>query len=115
MIERIALSEAVAFKVCVDPWGLLRPDKFVIYLPTIEAAGRLHDALAPLVSELDVQQLPFTAPLDQRGAVSLGFDPHGAWSTNWESPAGVVWCAVCSRSPLSRQSNTARHDRLMPH
>ncbi|MFH8252452.1 hypothetical protein ACH3VR_18945 [Microbacterium sp. B2969] len=75
IVERIAASDAAAFKVASDPWGLLRSDKCVVYLRSLVEARRLAAELGQVLADDDVQQLAFTAALDERGAVSLGFDP----------------------------------------
>ena len=75
--------EIPAFKVGRDLPGVLRPDKFVIYAPSLDVLERLRTALVPVLDGLDAQGVPFTAPVDQAGLLSWGVDPPESESVSW--------------------------------
>jgi len=63
------------FKIGSDVNGVLRPDKLVLYFPTLE---RLHAAAADLQSRLDgvaPHGVPFSSEISGDGLLSWGMDP----------------------------------------
>jgi len=75
------------FKVGADATGVLRPDKLVLYFPTIDA---LHEAAAALARGLDgvaAHGVPFTAGIAGDGLLSWGLDPpQTARVAAWQAP-----------------------------
>jgi hypothetical protein len=67
-------------KLGAGPYGLLRPDKLVLYYASFDA---LYNAASRLMSALDGVRphgVPFTAPLAGEGLLSWGIDPPvGSW------------------------------------
>lgn len=69
-------SEAIAFKVGGDVFGVLRPDKMVIYFSTHAALMNLGAALQAKLTGVRAHGVPFTASLDSEGLISCGADPR---------------------------------------
>jgi hypothetical protein len=66
---------ALGGKLGVGPYGVLRPDKLIVYFASFEA---LHNAAAELTTTLAgirAHGVPFTAPLSGDGLLSWGMDP----------------------------------------
>jgi hypothetical protein len=74
----LADSGAWAFKVAASPGDTLRPDKMVAYFSTMETLERAVRELAPALSGLPAQGVPFSVGLSDDGLLSWGIDP--AWS-----------------------------------
>lgn len=71
-------APAGGLKIGKGPIGLMRPDKMVIYFPT---RATLEDAMGRLLNRVagaPAQGVPFSAPLDNDGLISFGFDPARA-------------------------------------
>lgn len=75
LVSRLADLAVPAFKLGRDLPGLLRPDKMVIYLETLERVRQVAGALRPLMAGTGVQGVPFTCPLGDDGLLSWGMDP----------------------------------------
>jgi hypothetical protein len=69
-------SEAIAFKVGGDVFGVLRPDKMVIYFSTHAALMNAGTAIQAKLAGIRAHGVPFTAPLDSDGLISCGVDPQ---------------------------------------
>ncbi len=68
-----------SFKVGAGVEGVLRPDKLVAYFPSLDALRRAAEELAPAISGLSPQGVPFTAAFTPDGLLSWGVDPdHNA-------------------------------------
>ncbi|MGO9439273.1 MAG: hypothetical protein ACLPXM_01900 [Terriglobales bacterium] len=84
--------KARGFKVGKDLYGVLRPDKFIVYL---ESDAHLHETaslLAPALSGMDVQITPFTANWDAEGLLSWGMDPpSGERLSTWQGTSWRRW------------------------
>jgi hypothetical protein len=80
-----ALPRAHAFQVKVgaDAWGLLRPDKVVVYFPSFERLSELAFALAENLAGIPAHGVPFTSEIAGGGLLSWGVDPPG-----WVLPGG---------------------------
>lgn len=78
-----------AFKLARDLYGILRPDKFVVYVPTLEQLAATVNALLPKLGGVRAHGIPFTAEIDAAGLMSWGMDPPrdeqlSAWQgTSW--------------------------------
>ncbi|MCB8980794.1 MAG: hypothetical protein H6657_25570 [Ardenticatenaceae bacterium] len=75
IVEALSQSPAAAFKLGADAAGLLRPDKFVVYLPNFEALSETAALLENALKDTPVHGVPFTAPIDSAGLLSWGMDP----------------------------------------
>ena len=71
----VVRSDALAFKVGGDVFGVLRPDKLVVYFANHSALMATVDALRSALRGLRAHGVPFTAPLDADGLISCGVDP----------------------------------------
>ena len=73
--EALAQSAAFQWKVGADVFGLLRPDKLVVYFREL---ADLQEAAARIVEKLEgcpAHGVPFTAEVAGRGLLSWGIDP----------------------------------------
>jgi hypothetical protein len=106
-------SEAIAFKVGATLPCLLRPDKFVAYFQTYDAALTMARQLAVALSNLPAQGVPLTAQLSDDGLLSWGIDPPAATRV-WDE--GASWRQLLTRrmaatiKTLIRDPSTARRD-----
>jgi hypothetical protein len=85
---------AHAFKVGASAHGLLRPDKLVIYLKSIERMGALARRLATDLAGARVCPVPFTADAGGDGLVSWAVDPQAG---SCEAEMGRSWRVWVSR------------------
>lgn len=122
-LEVLTGLEAPHFKVARDVYGLLRPDKLVIYLPTFDALAALARALAQRLEGTPVHGVPFTSELAGQGLLSWGMDPPRLTrALPWlERPSWRLWVtnalaiALCAaRAQPSQQVEPERFalDRL---
>jgi hypothetical protein len=75
IVECIAESDAHHFKVGNDAYGILRPDKIVIYFRSFDSLRETGRAIANRLSGCPPQGVPFTAALDGSSLLSWGIDP----------------------------------------
>jgi hypothetical protein len=75
VLAALAAARAPQFKVGVDAWGLLRPDKIVAYFPSFERLGEAAGAVAERLGGAPAQGVPFTAEIAADGLLSWGVDP----------------------------------------
>jgi hypothetical protein len=68
---------ARAMKIGGDMYGLLRPDKCVIYFATFESLADAAQRLDRALAGLPVHGVPFTATLGSSGLLSWGIDGLG--------------------------------------
>lgn len=74
-VEVLTETQAPSFKIGIDAYGLLRPDKIVAYFAGFD---ELRDAADRLLSRLEgypSHGVPFTAELGGGGLLSWGIDP----------------------------------------
>lgn len=71
-------SDAFAFKVGGDVFGVLRPDKLVAHFASHHSLMNTANALGSKLRGMRAQGVPFTAPLDANGLISLGVDPSSS-------------------------------------
>jgi hypothetical protein len=77
--EAFSYSGATQFKVAMELDGLLRPDKLIAYFPSKDAVLAAACAVAPIVANLRVHAVPFSAATDNAGRLSWGMDPATSW------------------------------------
>ncbi len=70
-----AQSRAWSLKVGADVYGLLRPDKIVIYVKTFTDLQEIAERLLRSLSGCPGQGVPFSAELAERTLLSWGIDP----------------------------------------
>ncbi|MEP6618675.1 MAG: hypothetical protein ABJE47_05155 [bacterium] len=71
-------------KLGSDVMGLLRPDKLVIYFPSLERLLAVAREAERTLHGISAQGVPFTAPIDDLGLLSWGVDPP-------EADSGQAW------------------------
>jgi hypothetical protein len=75
VVECLADSEAYHFKVGDDAYGLLRPDKIVIYFRSFETLEEAASRIAARLVDCPAQGVPFAAALNGSNLLSWGVDP----------------------------------------
>ncbi len=83
LVDTVSDTKAFSFKIGNDAYGLLRPDKIVLYFDTKEDALAAGGILKTAFNDLPVQGVPFTSQLDERGLVSWGIDPPQSPGLSW--------------------------------
>jgi len=68
-------SEAVHCKMGNDVYGLLRPDKFVVYFTTLQACQEMASLLMQKLAGLPAHGVPFSSEIGGDGLLSWGIDP----------------------------------------
>lgn len=71
----LAAHPAHAFKVGDDAYGLLRPDKMVVYFSSLEELANAAGDLADCLKDVPAHGVPFTAEIGGEGLLSWGMDP----------------------------------------
>jgi hypothetical protein len=103
-------SSATAFKIGQDVFGLLRPDKFVVYFETLPALQELAGQISRRLAGTQSHGVPFTAALSGDGLLSWGIDPaHGTQALPWqEQESWRLWITNrLARSLLAARNSTA--------
>ena len=75
VVECLANSEAYHFKVGDDGYGLLRPDKIVLYFRSFAALEEIACSIAERLPDCPAQGVPFTAAFNGSRLLSWGVDP----------------------------------------
>jgi hypothetical protein len=100
-----------AFKVGATPFGALRPDKLVIYPDGRVQLRRVAEELVRVLDDVEVQGVPFAAPIDPRGLLSWAIDPG-------DDPArrGASWRTTVAESlasTIARSCGQASHEAIV--
>jgi hypothetical protein len=74
-VEVASALKAPRFKVGKDVYGLLRPDKIVVYFERFEEVQEAADRLRQRLGGCPAHGVPFTAELAGEGLLSWGTDP----------------------------------------
>ena len=74
-LEAISPDDVCRFKLGRDVYGLLRPDKMVLYCDDFPALQRTAERLLVALQGIPAQPVPFTAALSDDGLLSWGADP----------------------------------------
>jgi hypothetical protein len=91
-VEALRHVSCPAFKVGGDAFGLLRPDKLVVYFATVEDLQRAADAINGSVAGVGVQGVPFSGVIDSTGLTSWGMDPPAeSWSASLPAQSWRQW------------------------
>jgi hypothetical protein len=75
IVQCFVNTQVPAFKLGIDGFGLLRPDKLIAYFSTYDALEETARSLEKVISGYPVQGVPFTAALTKNGILSWGIDP----------------------------------------
>lgn len=85
--EAISPEHVYRFKVARHPWGLLRPDKFVLYLRDESSFRHTAEVLTDTVSDHSGQGVPFAGDLGDGELLSWGKDPSvKEFNAEWRDP-----------------------------
>ena len=105
-------SAAYHFKVGSDVYGLLRPDKIVLYFNHFAELQETADQLMQRLSNCPVHGVPFTAELDGGGLLSWGVDPPAEKQTvPWlEQQSWRLWIANRLATALLVARNSSNRD-----
>jgi hypothetical protein len=71
----MAEARVLTFKLGGDAFGLLRPDKLILYFSDYGALEAFAGSLALALAGFPAQGVPFTAALSEDGLLSWGMDP----------------------------------------
>jgi hypothetical protein len=95
VIAAVGVSKAVNFKVGSDVYGLLRPDKMVLYFQQFVELQETAERITQKLEKCPVQGVPFTAELAGGGLLSWGIDPPAEKQTvPWlERQSWRLWIA----------------------
>lgn len=74
-LKQSAVLNALAFKVGKDAYGLLRPDKMVVYFSNFQDLAEGAEQLRYDLDGCPAQGVPFTAAITSDGLLSWGMDP----------------------------------------
>lgn len=107
VVTAVAEVGAPRFKVANDAYGLLRPDKLIVYCTERSMIDALAERLTPLLAGVPAHGVPFTAALTADGLLSYGIDPPPAaridgWSATSER-SWRVWIARWLARTIERQ------------
>src|SRR2546425_2803776 len=90
VVEVLADTQAIDFKIGKDLSGLLRPDKLVVYFSSIEGCQDTAVLLKEKLAGLPAHGVPFTCEIADNGLLSWGIDPpaeeqifNGQESESW--------------------------------
>ena len=102
-VRTLACIGAPEFKVGRELWGLLRPDKLVIYFSSPLELRRGLRALRIALRGIPAHGVPFAAPADESGVLFWGIDPpaDSAASTVRGTESWRRWVAVQLAAYLS--------------
>ena len=75
IVECLANSEACHFKAGDDGYGVLRPDKIVVYFRSFGALEEVAHSIAERIPDFPSQGVPFTAAFNGSRLLSWGVDP----------------------------------------
>lgn len=83
VVRIVADAAAPYLKIGADVFGLLRPDKLVVYFDTFDELAAAAREIEHATRGCDVQGVPFTGQLDDRGALSWARDPQPPPTIPW--------------------------------
>jgi hypothetical protein len=75
VVSAVARGRPLAWKAGAGPYGLLRPDKMVIYFARQDDLHVAAAAATRVLGGVCGQGVPFTSPVDADGVLSWGIDP----------------------------------------
>jgi hypothetical protein len=112
VLDVFASTRVTCFKVGLDVYGLLRPDKMVAYFDTIEQLQVTTELLTSKLAGCPAHGVPFTAEITGDGLLSWGIDPpHDLQALSWlERESWRLWLtnrlATALLAAKSAQSTT---------
>lgn len=103
-LDAIAATDAPAFKIAFNRYGIARADKFIVYAETEFVLRQIVESLLPVVSDIEcTQPVPFTASASENGGLSWAYDPPlDRFALSWlDRESWRVW--ICNRLAASLQ------------
>jgi hypothetical protein len=95
-LDAFAELAVPCFKIGRDLPGLLRPDKFIAYLPSHAALEALAATLRRRLGRARAHGTPFSAEIDPEGLLSWGMDPpREAQLSSWQGTSWRRWVTDC--------------------
>jgi hypothetical protein len=104
------LMDVPAFKVGATLFGVLRPDKLVVYVQDQAALWRVADELRSALAGVRPHGVPFTAAIDAGGLLSWAMDPAGEPMFRTMNQAWTWRTAVAERLAISIARAKGRAD-----
>jgi hypothetical protein len=109
-----AETSASAFKVGKDVFGLLRPDKLVVYFDAFEDLKEAARLFERELSGFPAHGVPFSAALTDDGLLSWGIDPPPErLGDNWQAESWRLWVTNRLATALI-QAKTAQLGKFTP-
>lgn len=106
-VRLLVKNKFSAFKVGASKYGILRPDKMIVYFSSFSDLKSFSDQLHVLLEGIRAQGVPFTAILDYKGLLSWGMDPPAYMKLlPWDGPSWRRWLTNRLASSLIQASNT---------
>jgi hypothetical protein len=103
---------APSFKIGRSLRHIVRPDKLIVYVESLDELQRMAERLTPVVAKTAAQPTPFTAPIDAEGLLSWGIDPAGLNRASAESASYRTWLAVRIATALVDARRRVPEDQL---
>ena len=100
-IDVFAACEVQQFKIGKNVGELLRPDKLIVYVETLDKLHQVASSLCDRLAGIEAHGVPFTAELGLDGLLSWGMDPPSTeYSTAWKQrESWRLW--ICNRLAIA--------------
>jgi hypothetical protein len=92
-------SHALSLKIGADAYGLLRPDKCVVYFGTRDDLSQCAEQLLRRIKGTAPHGVPFSSSIDETALLSWGVDPELVAGGTYADTSWRIW--VCNRLALS--------------
>jgi hypothetical protein len=107
--------EIPAFKLGLGLHGILRPDKFVIYLSSYEKLKALVNTLLRVLRGIRAHSIPFTSVIDAEGLISWGMDPPRTHLlSTWQGTSWRKWVTDHLAVALLMAKNESSGTSMLP-
>lgn len=110
VVAALPESRARGFKIGRDVYGLLRPDKMVVYFETLEGLHETAEILTRRLGGCPAQGVPFSAQIGDGGLLSWGVDPP-AEERSMAGPERESW-RLWLTNRLATALLTAKRERV---
>jgi hypothetical protein len=115
VIRILARNNVTAFKVGATLYGILRPDKMVVYFSNLQKLKSTANELSDVLAGVRAQAVPFTALLDDQGMLSWGIDPPYCMNLlPWDATSWRHWITDRLASSLIQASNNNTVSHIEP-
>jgi hypothetical protein len=97
-VTAVSRSASFSWKVGADVYGLLRPDKIVVYFERFADLQETAASLSERLKGCPAHGVPFTAQLGAAGLLSWGVDPPAEEDLRLPWPQRESWrLRICNR------------------